>query len=168
MGRRRQDLSRVLPRVGPRPRTKWIVIKLPAVRGGLGLCDCVKKMLAQAKKARARIEFGKLNFASDYYHCRYTSLHIPTTISNDQFASAVLDLFTLPDLSVKPDFGSPSRGQSPTAGARGTRHKRRTKRTCLYVTANRWFSCTGRQISVAVGMLASNFLVLAWLNNTCV
>ena len=46
--------------------------------------------------------------------------------------------------------GSPSRGQSPTAGARGTRHKRRTKRTCLYVTANRWFSRTVRRTRLSV------------------
>ena len=54
--------------------------------GGVGLPQGVPKMSARD------FEFGKLNFASDFYHCRYTP-HISTTISNDQFVSVVLDLF---------------------------------------------------------------------------
>ena len=38
--------------------------------------------------------------------------------------------------------------------------KRRSKRTCLYVTANWWLSRTGRRILEAVGMLASKFWFL--------
>ena len=65
------------------------------------------------------------------------------------YSSGWPPLLHLVDL-IAPGNGSPSRGQSPTAGARGTRHKRRTKRTCLYVTANRWFSRTVRRTGLSV------------------
>ena len=42
-------------------------------------------------KARARVEFGKFNFASDFHHCRFYLRRLSTTIYNVLFVYAVLD-----------------------------------------------------------------------------
>ena len=47
----------------------------------------------QVKKARARIGFGKLNFASDLDHCRFYLRRFSSTDYNVLFVSAVFDLF---------------------------------------------------------------------------
>ena len=43
-------------------------------------------------KARARIEFGKFNFASDFYHCRFYTPYTSTTIFNAIFVSGTFSL----------------------------------------------------------------------------
>ena len=48
---------------------------------------------AVAQQARARIEFGKFNFARDSDHCRFYLRRFSTTIYNVLFVSAVFDLF---------------------------------------------------------------------------
>ena len=44
-------------------------------------------------KAPVRIEFGKFNFASDFYDCRFYLRRPPTKIYNVLFVSAVFDFF---------------------------------------------------------------------------
>ena len=57
------------------------------------------------------------------------------TVTTFDFVSEAPDYYdhyvTASSQSFHNQSGSPSRGRSPTAGARETRHKRRTKRTCL-------------------------------------
>ena len=51
-------------------------------------------MIPEVKKARARVEFGKFNFASDFDHCRYYLRRLSTTICNVLFVSGMFGLFT--------------------------------------------------------------------------
>ena len=50
-------------------------------------------MVVMQDKARARVEFGKLNFASDFDNCRFYLRRFSTTIYNALFVSGVFDLF---------------------------------------------------------------------------
>ena len=127
LGRLRPGLDWALPRVGPTPRTKWVVNKLPAVRGYLGLRDRIT-MLAKAANVEL-LETTHTPIAGLAFDVELTASalrRIKQVVAQPKGGELLL-VRRLCLVALAPAVGlCPRLGLPGNFGA-----KRRTKRTCL-------------------------------------